>query len=189
MDGIMNRLASTRLNLHILNEKSDTLTIKKCIPFINGIQNIEKEIRNIAHDLNKDVFVNTDSFLAVVDSLFEEQKKLFKTNCHLEIEKKINWDDIESSKKIHIYRIMQEALNNINKHAKANNIVASILDHDKYLLMEVFDDGIGFSVNRKKKGIGLQNIYARTKAFKGIIEIKSFKEIGTTLIITIPKKL
>ncbi len=187
-DGIMNRLASTRLNLHKLSEGNDVSSIKKSLPFIAGIQDIEKEIRNIAHDLNKEVFINTDSFRVIVESLFSEQKKLFKTKCHFEVDKSINWDLIESNKKIHIYRIMQEALNNINKHAHARNIIASIHDRENDVLLEIYDDGVGFSFNEKKKGIGLQNIFSRTKAFNGTVEIKSNQGAGTTLIITIPKK-
>lgn len=187
-DGIMNRLASTRLNLHKLSEGNDVSSIKKSLPFIAGIQDIEKEIRNIAHDLNNEVFINTDSFQVIVGSLFSEQKKLFKTKCHLEVDKSINWDLIESNKKIHIYRIMQEALNNINKHANARNIIASLHNRENDVLLEIYDDGIGFSFNEKKKGIGLQNIFSRTKAFNGTVEIKSNQGAGTTLIITIPKK-
>jgi len=187
-DGIMNRLASTRLNLHKLSEVNDANTVKKSLPFIAGIQDIEKEIRNIAHDLNKDIFINTDSFRVIVESLFSEQKKLFKTKCHFEVDKSINWDLIESNKKIHIYRIMQEALNNINKHAYARNIIASIHDRENDVLLEIYDDGVGFSFNEKKKGIGLQNIFSRTKAFNGAVDIISDQGAGTTLIITIPKK-
>ena len=187
-DGIMNRLASTRLNLHKLSEVDDANTVKKSLPFIAGIQDIEKEIRNIAHDLNKDIFINTDSFRVIVESLFSEQKKLFKTKCHFEVDKSINWDLIESNKKIHIYRIMQEALNNINKHAYARNIIASIHDRENDVLLEIYDDGVGFSFNEKKKGIGLQNIFSRTKAFNGAVDIISDQGAGTTLIITIPKK-
>ena len=187
-DGIMNRLASTRLNLYMLNENSNKQTIQKCIPFIQGIQNIEKEIRNISHDLNKDQFSNTDSYLTILESLFAEQKIAFKAKTHFEIDKSINWEEIESIKKVHVYRILQEALNNIRKHAKATAIIASILNYENNLLIEIYDDGIGFSLNGKKKGIGLQNIYSRTKASDGTVEIKSHKDIGTTLILTIPKR-
>lgn len=187
-DGIMNRLASTRLNLQMLSEAKDSRSIKKSLPLIAGIQDIEKEIRNIAHDLNKEVFINTDSFRVIIESLFSEQKKIFKIKCHFEVDKSINWDLIESHKKIHIYRIMQEALNNINKHSHARNIIASIHDRESDILLEIYDDGVGFSFNEKKKGIGLQNIFSRTKAFNGTVEIKSNQGAGTTLIITIPKK-
>jgi len=55
-DGIMNKLASTRLNLFVLSQKTDAATIEKCLTYISGIHTIEQEIRNIAHDLNQNVF-------------------------------------------------------------------------------------------------------------------------------------
>lgn len=187
-DGIMNKLSSTRLNLHILSDKSDRETIIKCLPYIDDIQKIEKEIRNIAHGLHQEIFKNADSFTAVIESLFEKQKTITTTKCHLEIAHSIAWDTIESTTKIHIYRILQEALNNINKHAHAKNVVVSFISREEDILFEIYDDGIGFSLNGKKKGIGLQNIYSRTAAFNGSIEIKSEKATGTLIRIVIPNK-
>ena len=185
-DGIMNRLSSTRLNLHILNEKATPEIIRKCLPFIAGIQDIEKEIRNVSHDLNKDALFNKISFVAVVESLVAEQKEHFKGKCHVEIEPTINWEWLTSFQKINIFRILQEAFQNINKHAQAQNIIISILKSENQLLLEIFDDGVGFSLKQKKKGIGLQNIYSRAKQCNGKVEIKSELGAGTTLIIALP---
>jgi signal transduction histidine kinase len=82
--------------------------------------------------------------------------------------------------------MLQEALNNCNKHAQAENIVVSILNRESHILLEIYDDGIGFSFKQKKKGIGLQNIFSRAKTCGGLVEIKSNKGAGTTIIITIP---
>ena len=185
-DGVMNRLSSTRLNLHILNEGATPEIIRKCLPFIAGIQDIEKEIRNISHDLNRDALFNKVSFVAVIEAFGEEQKSMFSGNCHLEIDKAINWDLLTSFQKIHIYRIMQEAFQNIIKHAQAKNIIMSFLQEENHILLEIFDDGIGFSLKQKKKGIGLQNIFSRAKQCQGKAEIKSEVGTGTTIRITIP---
>lgn len=185
-DGILNRLASTRFNLHNLNEKATPEIIKKCLPFIAGIQEIEKEIRSIAHDLNQGALANTVSFVAVVNDFIEEQKKISNINVHLEIDSKINWEALSNFKKIHIFRIIQEAFQNINKHAEAKTVIASILKEEDNLLLEIFDDGKGFSPNKKKKGIGLQNIEARVKSCNGIVEFKSRVNQGTTISVNIP---
>ncbi|WP_298221436.1 tetratricopeptide repeat-containing sensor histidine kinase [Flavobacterium sp.] len=185
-DGIMNRLTSTRLNLHVIAENSETETIKKCLPFIDGIQEIEKEIRNIAHDLNSNVFTNKTSFIGIVESFIEEQKSISSSNYHLEIDASINWEQLAGFKKIHLFRILQEAIQNIEKHARAKNIIVSILKKERHLLVEIFDDGNGFSSKNKKKGIGLQNIYSRAKSCKGSAEIKSRLNEGTTVIVRIP---
>ena len=185
-DGIMNRLSSTRLNLHILNENATPEIIKKCLPFIAGIQDIEKEIRNISHDLNKDAIFNKVSFVAVLETFIEEQKPFFAGKCHLEIERNINWEWLTTFQKIHIFRMFQEAFQNIVKHAHAKNIIISILKNENQLLLEIFDDGVGFSLKQKKKGIGLQNIFSRAKQCNGKAEINSELGTGTTIRITIP---
>ncbi|MBL0014545.1 MAG: hypothetical protein IPP30_12850 [Flavobacterium sp.] len=185
-DSIMNRLSSTRLNLHILNENATPEIIKKCLPFIAGIQDIEKEIRNVSHDLNKDALFNKVSFVAVIEAFIEKQKDLFTGKCHLEIDATINWNWLTSFQKIHIFRIIQEAFQNTIKHAYANNIIISILRNENQLLLEIFDDGNGFSLKQKKKGIGLQNIFSRVKQCNGTMEIKSEIGTGTTIRITIP---
>ncbi|HMK06236.1 MAG TPA: ATP-binding protein, partial [Flavobacterium sp.] len=165
--------------------RKDLQTIENCLPYIDNIQSIEKEIRAIAHDLNQDVFSNTDSFKTVVVALFVEQKNISKINCHLEIDRDINWDLIESTKKIHLYRILQEALQNINKHSQAKNIIVSILNRNNTLLFEIYDDGIGFNIKNKKTGIGIQNIRSRVKDCDGTIDIRSENGAGTTIMISV----
>ena len=52
--------------------------------------------------------------------------------------------------------------------------------------MSINDDGVGFNVNKAKKGIGIQNIQSRTNECNGTVGIKSNKGEGTSIIITIP---
>jgi len=69
-DGIMGKLTAIRLNLFILKKRKDPETIEKCLPFIDDIQNIEKEIRQISHDLNQNVFDDNVTFISIVENLF-----------------------------------------------------------------------------------------------------------------------
>jgi len=186
-DGVMNKLASTRFNLHLLTKNNDPETSVKCTPYIDGIHEIEKEIRNIAHDLNNDVFSENNSFKNTLLSFFEEQQKIIKANWHVEVQGEINWEALNATTKINIFRIFQELLHNINKHANAKNVIISCKIESRSLFLEVYDDGVGFSLNGKKKGIGLQNITTRVKACAGTIKILSDKGIGTKVIITIPQ--
>lgn len=185
-DGIMNKLASTRFNLHLLTKKNNEDTFSKCAPYIDGIQDIEKEIRNIAHDLNNQVFAKNSSFKNTLITLFDEQKEIIKAKFHIEFSNEINWELLKGNIKIHIFRIFQELLQNISKHAAANNVIVSAAIKKEVLFLEVYDDGEGFSLKGKKKGIGLQNIYARVKECGGTIKILSNKGQGTKVIIKIP---
>jgi signal transduction histidine kinase len=185
-DGIMNRLASTRFNLYVLNNKPDEKTVKSCIPYIDGIHDIEKEIRSIAHDLNKEVFSENDSFKRILLTFFEEQKNILDAKLHVDIDKSINWQLMESNQKINLYRILQEVFQNAGKHSHAEHIFVGLTNQSEYILLEIHDDGVGFSVDDKKKGIGLQNLRARAKDCKGIFHVNSSNGNGTTIIVSIP---
>lgn len=185
-DGIMNMLASTRINLHLLVQKTPEETRKNFNRFVDGIQDIEKEIRNIAHDLNHGALANKGSFVGISEALIQEQKNISICRYHLEIDWEIDWEKMAGYKKIHLYRIMQEALQNILKHARAKNVEVSMRKIGDCVLMEIFDDGVGFSLNKKKKGLGLQNIMARAKASDAKAVIKTKINEGTTIEITIP---
>ncbi|AWM13557.1 ATP-binding protein [Flavobacterium sediminis] len=185
-DGVMNKLASTRLNLFILNKKTDPETIQKCLAYINEIQNIEKEVRGISHELsNESLFHNQNNFNAILEELCEEQETVFGTKCIREIDQNITWDTISASVKMNLYRIIQEAMNNCNKYAKAKTLFIKVSLVDNELKLLIKDDGIGFNTDKVKKGIGLKNIKERTDNIDG--QFKIFSEIGTgtTLLIKI----
>jgi len=184
-DGIMNKLAGIRFSLHAVTKNAGVGIFEKSQPFINGIQDIEKEIRNIAHDLNKDVFAENFSFTNALNQLFEDFQATATARWYVEIDKSINWELLKSTDKIHIYRIFQEALQNIVKHANANNIIIKIALQEENLIVEVYDDGEGFPLNGTKKGIGLQNIRTRAIACGGTADIKS--NGGTFIRIKIPQ--
>ncbi|MET0760062.1 MAG: sensor histidine kinase [Flavobacterium sp.] len=185
-DGIMSKLTSTRLNLFILSRKTDEETIKKCLLHIAEIQNIEKEIRSIAHDLSQDIFSGKDSFKTIIEALFDGQKSISQANCQLEIDDRINWEAIESTTKMHLYRIFQEALQNIHKYAKAKNISATIIKVEDHIHIEITDDGVGFDIKKTREGIGLKNMQSRMKIVQGEIEILSHNGEGTQIILIIP---
>jgi signal transduction histidine kinase len=85
---------------------------------------------------------------------------------------------------------VQELLNNIVKHAKANNIVVSMNFKNDQLSIRLTDNGKGFDVSAQiaeSKGLGLRNIYYRLKLIKGTIDFRSEPGKGTTTTIEIQK--
>jgi signal transduction histidine kinase len=185
-DGVMSRLTSTRLNLFILSKKTDQDTINKCLEHIANIQNIEKEIRAISHDLAQDIFATKDSFKTMLESFFEQQNEITNTHFELEINQAINWDSIESNIKMNLYRIVQESVQNVNKYAKAKKVIAVVNLYNNAIHVDITDDGIGFDTSKTKEGIGLKNMNSRMAAIGGTIEIESAKGKGTHINLVIP---
>ncbi|CAM3813851.1 tetratricopeptide repeat-containing sensor histidine kinase [Flavobacterium cucumis] len=184
-DNVLNKLASTRLNLFPLSKRQDEETIQKAIGQINGIINIESEIRLISHELAKEEFLNRNNFKTLVEELMENQKATYSVACEYDITDHEALENIGSAIKMHLYRIIQETLNNINKHANATKITVELYIQKEKLYLEIADNGVGFNVDKAKKGIGLKNIYMRTKEINGRIDVVSEKNKGTKITVKV----
>lgn len=89
--------------------------------------------------------------------------------------------------KLNIFRIVQEQLNNIIKHANATNIAVVLSSTDKRISMKITDDGIGFDTNLQRNGIGLSNIQSRTDLYNGTMKMISAPGEGCRLTIDFPR--
>lgn len=185
-DGVLGRMFGLRLNLDSLNSSTDGDAVQKRFELLNELKTIEQDIREISHDLNREKQVLINNFVSIVHNLLEEQKTSFEANVTYTIDENVVWDKIGNAIKINMYRILQEGLQNINKYANATNIFVEIKGDGENVYLKIQDDGIGFDVNRKSKGIGMQNMISRTHDCKGIIDINSKKDNGTKIVITIP---
>jgi two-component system NarL family sensor kinase len=85
-----------------------------------------------------------------------------------------------------LYRITQELINNILKHADAKEVSLQIGQRSGKLILMIEDDGKGFDVASHKEGYGLHNLEARTKLMNGKMTINSLPGKGTTVLIEIP---
>ncbi|MEL6811715.1 MAG: tetratricopeptide repeat protein [Bacteroidota bacterium] len=187
-DGVLGRLFGTRLNLDSLNSKNDIQVIETRAKYIDELKGIEDEIRRISHDLNSNVFSKDMLFVEVMEKLIEnqciqEEGELLK--YEFVNDSFINWEEMPNNIKVHLYRIIQESLQNIRKHAQASNVRVSFKKLEKHLQLDVTDDGVGMVINKVKKGIGLKNINSRVKQIKGILSVISKKGHGTTISVKI----
>lgn len=185
-DGVMNKLTSTRLNLSVLSFKRDSKTIEHCLPHIEEIKKIENEIRNLTHNLNQKTMLGDNSYEKLLTDLILEVNHISSVNFELAIDPAVNWEQTNDMQKMNLYRILQEACQNINKHSEAQKAnIRFFLNGDK-LCLTVTDDGIGIQPKNPKKGIGLKNIKYRVKELNGKLNINSKANQGTTLSISIP---
>ncbi len=184
-DGVLGRLFGTRLNLDSLNRMQDEKSVDTRSQYIDQLKDIETEIRQISHDLNLD-YLSESSYIAMVEDLVKTQNNITEHEIYLNADEEIDWDDISNKIKINSYRIIQEAIHNINKYAKAKNAYIEIRKKEGTLLLSISDDGIGFNVNAKKSGIGLKNMRSRTRELNGKLDISSQKGEGTQINIAIP---
>lgn len=185
-DGIMGKLSGIRMNLYIIKKKTDTETIATCLKYINDIKEIENNLRLLSHDLNKNIFSTATTMEDEINVLFKDIKNHNKLLFELKIHPEINWENISNKIKINIYRIIQEALHNIDKYAKAKNVYINIFKKDASIVVEIIDNGIGFTVLKSNQGIGIKNMEQRTYEIGGKFTINSEPKNGTKIILIIP---
>ena len=182
-DGILGRLFGTRLSLDSLNSKNDEATIQSRFKHINELKSIEQEIRQISHDLNASVFNPEDIYVDVIENLINNNCSSSAFEFQFHHDKEINWEEIPDTKKVHFYRIIQESLQNIHKHAQAKLVKISFKKEQDSIILEIEDDGSGMSTVGHKKGIGLKNIASRAKQLNGVFSLISKKGKGTKILI------
>lgn len=94
-------------------------------------------------------------------------------------------EDINYEFKLNIFRIVQEQINNIIKHADAQHVTIELY-RDELIRLSIVDNGRGFDLAEKRKGIGLNNIFSRVELYNGSVELKSMPGSGCRLHIVFP---
>lgn len=184
-DGILGRLFGTRLSLDSLNFVEGKDAIFNRANYIKELKLIEEDIRKISHDLNTD-FVSGSGFMDILTELIENQTQAYNLQHEFKFTDDINWEIVPNKTKINIYRIIQESMQNIYKHANASLVKISIQQKNNVICLTIIDDGDGFVVSKSKKGIGLKNIHSRVKEINGDVHFESELKSGTTITINIP---
>lgn len=185
-DGVLGKIFGTRLGLGFLNIKGDDETIKKHQFYIDELQSIEKEIRAISHELKNEISSSKEDFFKIIEDLIKQKSNLGLFEYEYEYDSEINWEEIDDDLKINYYRITQEALQNIIKYSQAGFVKIHFKLKNNNLKLVIKDNGIGFDVKQKQKGIGLKNMFLRSKNIKGVLKIKSKKNKGTTITVSTP---
>lgn len=182
-DGIANEIGSLKLNI----SNDSVLNNNEINSIISKIDKLYNDVRNFSHELDPENITDVE-FSQLVNNLCALiENKGIKTNKNLLITKNI--DNLDEPILVNLYRILQEVINNILKHAKATEVQIDIFEDNTEIIMSVSDNGIGLTnVIQQKPGIGLRNIKKRVENLQGTYEVSS-KEKGTTIKIKIPKKI
>lgn len=182
-DGIANEISCLKLSF---SNESD-LSNSEINSIILKIDKLYNEVRNFSHELDPENITDVE-FSQLVNNLCSLiERKGIKTNKKLLITKDI--DSLDEAVLINLYRILQEIINNIIKHAKATEVQLEIYEDDNELIFFVKDNGVGLTnPSIEKTGIGLKNIKKRVEFLKGTYEFSNLKT-GTSILIKIPKKV
>ena len=156
---------------------------------LNYMNSIVENVRRLSEGLSP-LMLEDLGLPAALKNLFEETCRLEGIDCFFEM------DDIKTllplEAQIIIYRVCQEILNNVIKHAQASRIELGVQRLDGGVQFSVMDNGIGFDVGQilasslKDRGMGLAYMEEQVRMFGGTISISSKPREGTRINITIP---
>ncbi|MBP0904615.1 tetratricopeptide repeat protein [Mariniflexile gromovii] len=184
-DGILGKLFGTRVGLGFLDIQGDENLKKSHQLFLDELQVIEKEIREVSHKLS-DNFDNSQAhFSDIIHKLIENKRRISNIEYELVFDDHIDWQQINEVVKVNLYRIIQESIQNIIKYASAKNVTINFSINNGDLTMTIKDDGIGFNIKRKKKGIGIKNMKSRAEKINAVFNIYSKVNEGTIIEIKI----
>ncbi len=144
------------------------------------------EVRRISRSLIPPALIDLGLKDAIVE-LFNQYIELDKLKFKIE-SNTADIRDIDFNVQRNIYRIIQELMNNTIKHANASTVSLIFRRTKSKLYLEYFDNGIGFDINKVKKGVGLKSIENRAYFYGGTTEIKSGQYNGTHYIFELPLK-
>lgn len=151
---------------------------------ISMLDNAVEQVRRISHNLAPPSLHNFDLIEAIQQFC---SKQNASNSLNISFQYFGNRLVLKKENETAIYRIIQELLNNIMKHANATETLVQLNNHGDKLIITVEDNGEGFDTNSPKNGIGLQNIKSRVNFLKANLDINSSKK-GTTFCIEIDLK-
>jgi signal transduction histidine kinase len=184
-DSVTSQLEAIRLRFDIELNVKKSYEPAVYVDLLENFRTVILEIRGIAHDLNKNIFSNNIGFIAVVQELILQTQAHSKIKFELNISPSIDWSAIEDDYKLNLFRIIQEAFQNILKHSQAELVTLDITKTETMLKVCIADNGIGIT-SKNQKGIGVQNMKTRAIAMNGVFVITSKKNNGTVLKLQIP---
>ncbi len=185
-DGVLGRLFGVRLSLDGINQRANDGFTEARNKYIDELKGIEKEIRLISHDLSSETLPSDVAYIDAVENLISDLCDAHKIKFEFNNDEEIDWEHIDDQKKVNLFRILQESLQNIFKHSGAKSIKINFDYIEDKINLTILDDGIGFNSTKVKKGIGLKNITSRVSQMSGMVQFLSNKDSGTQVSVSVP---
>ena len=165
---------------------------KRLITSADAILNVSSHIYDVVHSMIELLRPNVLDNLGLVEALKEEIHTWDKRNTHLSCHYTFEGDlsDLGERTNITLYRITQECLTNIVKHAYAKNVTIKLINEENTLKMIVNDDGIGMDTNKPshRLGLGLIGMRERVQSLDGTFNYETSPDFGFRILIHIPLK-
>lgn len=186
-DGVGQMMSAAKMNLSAFesdinfSNKDQQLSFEKIIGLVDESC---KEIRSVSHNMMPNALLKNSLATAVRDFIDKIDKKALQIHLYTEgLDEKL-----DSNTETVLYRVIQECVNNVIKHANASSLDISIIKDNEGISATIEDNGKGFDNTDKERfeGIGLKNIITRVEYLKGTVDFDSFPGRGTVVSLHVP---
>ena len=184
-DNIGQKLTLAKLHLNTMDIKKDSAkAVVQLNDSISIISEAINDLSDISRSMSSEIILNN----GIIKALEFEIAQLKKSSLYkIDLSVTGNPVFLDSQKELVLFRIIQEALNNIMKHSFASKILTNLHYDEQFLLLKISDDGKGFASDSiSEKGTGIANMKRRADLLKGIFTIDSKPDCGTSIKIKIP---
>ncbi|MBR9876338.1 MAG: histidine kinase [Vibrionaceae bacterium] len=182
-DGINQLLVSSKCHLDLMSHRLEDENLKQHLDKSQrSLVTAINEVRHISHQLRPSALddIGLEAALTTLLQDFHSHSGI-DIDSHFDTQKQKLTSEVATT----LYRVAQESLNNIEKHAKAKKVTVILQKMGDMLQLLIRDDGIGFVVNQAvhRQGIGLRNMQERVEFIGGEFELMSELGLGTEITV------
>jgi signal transduction histidine kinase len=180
-DNVSQLLGAAKLYIDMAKkdtENRDRFLLESSVHTLKALEEIKKLSKGLVTSITEKMGI-----CEVIENVINDIKGAYQiaiTFTHTEV------GEIGEKLSLNIYRIVQEQLNNILKHANASDVIIDLSQTKSGLTLIISDNGNGFDTSKKYKGIGITNIMSRAELYKGTANFISEAGKGCKLIVTFP---
>ena len=183
-DGVGQMMSAAKMNLvafgraHGVGDEHDWDNI------ISLVDDSCREVRAVSHNMMPNALLKGSLAAALREFLTKVDGRALRVNLYTE-----GLDErLDATTETVLYRVIQECVNNVIKHAAAATLDVSVVRDEAGISITIEDDGRGFDpgIGRDAEGLGLKNIRTRVEYLKGIMEVDSAPGRGTVVMLNVP---
>lgn len=188
-DGIGQSLSATKFAVETVLDRTTEETVSKIVdslkPLVPMLQDAIEDVRKIVMNLRPSILDDL-GILATISWFFRQFQGIY-SNILIEEQIDVKETEVPEPLKIIIFRILQEAMNNVAKHSNADRVSVYLRKADNIIELAVEDNGSGFdieglpSIEGPEAGFGIASMKERTELSGGVFSIESSKGAGTTI--------
>lgn len=186
-DGVGQTMSAAKMNLSVIYDDIPFSNEEQRLAFDKAMALVDegcKEVRSVSHNIMPNALLKSGLANAIGEFLNKIDSKVLKVSYYAE-----GLDErLPSNTETVLYRVVQECVNNVIKHAEASSLDITLIKDDDDISITIEDNGKGFDKSKAEyfKGIGLQNMLTRVKYLKGTIDWDTAPGRGTVVTIDVP---